>query len=118
MMNYQEMSGYEINTRLHNVIECDNRYDIKVDGYRVTWTDRVTGEESVTLRKRYDKSFKDYIGSWGNAGPIIEENRITFTSLLDFSAWDAISPFAGLEFRDSNPLRAAMVVFLMMKGGE
>lgn len=114
-MNYQDMSGYEINARLHNFIECDNKYELKTEGYRVTWTDRETGEKIVTLRKEYDKSFKDYLGSWADAGPIIQGNRISVIEQGD--RWCADGRGASPVY-DKNPLHAAMIVFLMMKGGD
>jgi len=119
-MNYQEMSGYELNTRLHNIIECDNKYELKVEGYRVTWTDKKTGEEVVTLRKQYDKSFKDYCGSWADAGPIIQEEKIDLTFMDIENCWCAgkVTPEVFIDCTNHNPLRAAMIVFLMMKGGE
>lgn len=118
-MNYQDMSGYEINTRIHNVIECGNRFEIKVEGYRVTWTDRVTGEEIVTLRKQYDKSFKNYLGSWADAGSIIKDYEIELS--YDGVCWSAKSGVRNIEWVSDwknypeEPLRMAMIVFLMMR---
>lgn len=121
-MDYSKMSGYEINNRVHNIVVCGGMYDLSVEGYRVTWKNRETGEETATLRKQYDKQFKDYIGSWADAGPIIQNSGI---SILKFGAdeWMA-DPAAhwvdGAEWQvdgviDRNPIRAAMIVFLMMQ---
>lgn len=115
------MSGYEINNRLHNILACDGKYDLTVDGYRVTWKNRETGDEIVTLHKQYDKEFKDYVGSWANAGPIIEKYMIclaadVFAEPQDGGKWVA-QPAYGWDsekVRHDNPLRAAMIVYLMM----
>lgn len=109
-MNYSNMSGYEINNRVHNILVCDAKYDLMVEGYRVTWKNRETGEETVTVRKEYDKQFKNYIRSWSDAGPIIERERITLDS--DIDVWFARDD--NCCHTHENPLRAAMIVFLMM----
>lgn len=120
-MNYSEMSGYEINNRLHNAIACDGKYDLKVEGYKVTWTEKSTGRVIETLRKQYDKEFKDYLSSWADAGPIIQEHGITLAFFDDEWTADFDAYFVdGVEWNiggvaDKNPLRAAMVVFLMMQ---
>lgn len=125
-MNYSEMSGYEINNRVHNIEVCGGKYDLSVEGYRVTWKNRETGEETVTLRKQYDKHFKDYIGSWIDAGSIIEKHGISLA--FDGNEWMAAANACWVDGAEwnldgvfhSNPLRAAMIVYLMMhdKGEE
>ncbi len=117
-MNYSEMSGYEINNRVHNIVVCGGKYDLTVEGYRVTWKNRETGEEIVTLRKQYDKQFKDYLGSWADAGPIIEENGIAIMP-FKMATPTAFPSREGLVsarlVEHENVLRAAMIVFLMMQ---
>lgn len=128
-MNYSEMSGYEINNRLHNAIACDGKYDLKVEGYKVTWTEKSTGRVIETLRKQYDKEFKDYLSSWADAGPIILSSLISIDPNYKFTddTEETLAPTGtwraehiekdGRIFRssDKNPLRAAMIVFLMMQ---
>lgn len=72
-MNYSEMGGYEINNRLHNALACEGKYDLKVEGYKITWTDKETGTVVDNLRKHYDKEFKDYLSLGSDAGPIIHK---------------------------------------------
>lgn len=126
-MNYSEMSGYEINNHLHNALACEGKYDLKVEGYKVTWKDRETGRVLETLRNHYDKEFKDYLSSWADAGPIIhkygiaiafdefEQEWVAFSEFrFDKSGWDMeVEPKKYHHNKD--PLRAAMIVFLMMQ---
>lgn len=64
----------------------------------------------------------DYCNSWAAAGPIIEEKEISIVFDSDFFAeppcqWCKTSTPCGEEYygdRDK-PLRAAMIVFLMMQ---
>lgn len=114
-MNYSEMSGYEINNRIHNIVACEGKYDLKVEGYKVTWTERGTGRVIETLRKQYDKEFKDYLSSWADAGPIIEKNRIGIEHDGDCWLCTCFSENGAFESEHDNPLRAAMIVFLMQE---
>lgn len=121
-MNYAEMSGYEINNRLHNAIACKGKYDLNVEGYKVTWTEKATGRVIETLRRKYDKEFKDYLSSWADAGPIIQGNKITILTDETTEEWSAavVQDFCderAFKFSNCcpNPLRAAMITFLMMQ---
>ncbi|CNJ54278.1 Protein of uncharacterised function (DUF2591) [Yersinia rohdei] len=63
---------------------------------------------------------KNYCNSWADTGPIIFRERITLTPKVMGYEWDAISSVIlndDIEHlhTDPNPLRAAMIVFLMMK---
>lgn len=116
-MNYSEMSGYEINNRIHNIVACEGKYDLKVEGYKVTWTERETGRVIETLRKQYDKEFKNYLSSWADAGPIIEKENISLTCHQSRDEWAAIFNRHCMA-ANNNPLRAAMECFLMKKERE
>ncbi|WP_205959281.1 hypothetical protein [Pantoea stewartii] len=123
-MNYEKMSGYEINNRIHNIVACGNKFDLKVEGYKVTWTDKKTGEVFQTLGKQYDMHFKDYLSSWEYTGPILMEYRIDLewgynksTDLDDCVAASALQRDTGrvCNFSTVNqPLRAALIVLLKM----
>lgn len=52
----------------------------------------------------------DPCNSWADAGPIIERNGICLIPLK--KGW--LTGFNGVDVKDDNPLRAAMIVFLMM----
>lgn len=72
----------------------------------------------------FDRRTFDPCNSWADAGPIIVDNRISLTSPFFRIGWLANNEFKDdfeddyLEFDDENPLRAAMIVFLMMKDAE
>ncbi|WP_241597723.1 phage protein NinX family protein [Rosenbergiella epipactidis] len=108
MMNYQEMSDFEINCRVHF-----RNYDkLRFEKGKFYYSDR-SGREMVIGKYLYKFDRPDYCNSWADAGPIIQENKIP------------LNPFRGewvagerRNVKDKNPLRAAMIVFLMMKGGE
>lgn len=61
--------------------------------------------------------------SWADAGPIIQGNYLSiecddmFDVPMPSSYWKAYNP-KGNHYTDENPLRAAMIVFLMMQEGE
>ena len=94
MMNYQEMSDEQINHAVSDALSIP----------------------------RGD----DWCNSWEESGPIIEDNKISIFSDSDEQSdtdkdptdywWSAISFDTGCQHNaESNPLRAAMIVFLMMK---
>ena len=75
----------------------------------------------------------DWCNSWGDAGPIIQENMIGITAEWERCCEECNDSYhTGLwevcvydtdhneyyEFTGKGPLRAAMIVFLMMKGIE
>jgi len=60
----------------------------------------------------------DYCNSWADAGPIIASNRISLRNRHE-GDWQAVNEWGvSHSYIDKNPLRAAMVVFLMMNEGE
>lgn len=99
-MNYQEMSDHEISCEV---------------GRKISFADYILAKNKQV----------NYCNSWADAGPIIQENGIAILPFRD-GIWTASSDvdfLDGVEWNisgidDKNPLRAAMVVFLMMKGGE
>lgn len=93
MKDYASMSDFEINCRVHaEVME-------------------ISGLDSFKA--------KDYCNNPADAWPIITENRISIIH-LDDNEWGCRGDGGKSAFRaiNSNPLRCAMIVFLMMKGGE
>jgi len=66
---------------------------------------------------------RNYCNSWADAGPIILENCISMVwdCAEDASSawWNAFDKFDDCRIQyQANPLRAAMIVFLMMNEGE
>lgn len=61
-----------------------------------------------------DRSIFNPCNSWADAGPIIGKENISL--IFGFGHWDAMSPDGdSLQAEEVNPLRAAMIVFLMMQ---
>ena len=113
-MNYAEMSDAEINVAVAKIIfqndQCITPYNHRPD---------------VQIFHRNNcHSFFDYCNLWSDAGPIIQKNKIAIVP--DGTEWVASTDtyfVDGAEWSidglwNDNPLRAAMIVFLMMKGGE
>lgn len=105
-MNYQEMSDRHINCLVHDVFIREE-------------------QSAFGLTLNVVRHPKDYCNSWADAGPIIQRNKISIihdcmAEPQDGGCWLA-RPTYGYEHekaRSDNPLRAAMVLFLMMKGGD
>ena len=120
-MNYQEMSDFEINCRVH-FADCSNlRYEKGIFKY----TEK-SGRDGSIGKYLYKTRNPDYCNSWADAGPIIHENRICIVadgeepcSLGTHGGhqwWCASSDCRTFQCNyQSNPLRAAMITFLMMQ---
>ncbi|MBX9484493.1 DUF2591 domain-containing protein [Yersinia enterocolitica] len=83
----------------------------------------VAGHISFADKVMVGAGQKDYCNNPADAWPIIFRERITLTPKVTGYEWDAISPVIlndDIEHlhTDKNPLRAAMIVFLMMKDRE
>ncbi|QHJ82590.1 MAG: hypothetical protein [Bacteriophage sp.] len=107
-MNYSEMTDQEISKAVGDCIGI--KWANLDDNYSrlIAWVD---GELSVF----------DPCNSWADAGPIIESNAIGLgvSRPGDSRHWIAYcwkDNYCGeVRVRGSNPLRAAMIVFLMMQ---
>lgn len=110
-MNYSEMSDFEINKAVCEVI-LPNRLVIK---------SKSRPPAACVIDCNMNRWF-DYCNSWADAGPIIERYMIclvadVFAEPQDGGKWVA-QPAYGWDnerVRSDNPLRAAMIVFLMMQ---
>lgn len=92
MKDYASMSDFEINCRVHaEVME-------------------ISGLDSFKA--------KDYCNNPADAWPIIVDNKISLTCHHSRGEWSAVFNAENICFHANNPLRAAMIVFLMMKEGE
>lgn len=108
MANYSEMTDFEIDVAVAKILH-PGRKITNFAGEAVVWFGNL---ETRIVR---------YCKSWADAGPIIEKNRITLA--FDGCVWRADSEACwvdGAEWQISgeshqNPLRTAMVVFLMMQ---
>lgn len=123
MTDYSKLSDFEINSAVHNAL-MKEPYKIEFLGNdRIRW---VRGSTNVTTEKvEYSKkSLKDYCNNPADAWQIISDSRISiyFDKTIpehdgEFKQWCcAISPCQNYQAQyQSNPLRAAMIVFLMMQ---
>lgn len=100
-MNYSEMSDFEIDVAVAGIIH-PGRKITNFAGEAVVWFGNL---ETRIVR---------YCNSWTDAGPIIGKENISL--IFGFGHWDAMSPDGdSLKAEEVNPLRAAMIVFLMMQ---
>lgn len=108
MKNYNKMSDFEINKAVGAA------------------TGDATGAEpalNLVICNSNGRSF-DPCNSWNDAGTVIRSIGISIVkSSNEDGKWFAISPFLGEKLKrlsalDINPLRAAMIVFLLMMDAE
>lgn len=123
-MDYSKMSDFEINKAVGE-IALDRRWACK-PGH--------SGNETESWYYGSADSFADplpllpdFCNLWADAGPIIQLNRIMLNPYCADELWKAEHPVSDDGFMktyavsyDKNPLRAAMIVYLMMhdKGEE
>ncbi|EMX8465054.1 DUF2591 family protein [Serratia marcescens] len=102
MTDYSNMSDFEINAAVATV--KFGNWESNADIYPLITSKRI-----------------DYCNNPADAWPIIIENKISIISM--YSGGDSWQVDAGEDeefvlHQQSNPLRAAMIVFLMMKDAE
>lgn len=100
-MNYSEMTDFEINKAVAGRLLAE-------------WY-----HNSICLVRCDDdnRSIFNPCNSWADAGPIIQEESISLIK-YDTNQWRARSRKCLAGFIDINPLRAAMIVLLMMREGK
>ncbi len=108
MTDYSKIPDYEINARVGESLGMTAHF-IEHDG-RVKFRDE----------KGRIQGTKDYCNNPSDAWPIIAENKINidFRDSLKAGPMAKLSRGNGIYAVDKNPLRAAMIVFLMMKDAE
>lgn len=97
MKNYSEMSDFEINKLVAIYLGVKPRKTISF----------ICQEKDI---------YPDYCNNPSDAWPIIVENKICINNFCKFG-WCSDSEHGDYVYHD-NPLRAAMIVYLMMKDGE
>lgn len=107
-MNYSEMKEHEINAAVGEAMGWNAKF--------------IHQDDSVTFRDDLGRlrGRKNYCNSWADAGPIIQQNAISVGVRRpgESNEWIAsafLDVFPAVRYRHSNPLRAAMIVFLMMQ---
>lgn len=107
MNDYSKVSDYEINWRVAE------EKGLSVDhNASVTLPQTYCGHDENGCR--YEWGMRDYCNNPADAWPIIEKEKISLTPLKE--GW--LTGFSGKDVVDLKPLRAAMIVFLMMKDAE
>lgn len=118
-MNYNEMADHDINKLVaeslgktvvpNTFFETNDKYMLK------KWTD---DKEHVDGGFYYSSHMPNYCNNPADAWSIIVDNRISlFPTSYTKQGWQAEHAIHGVV-KHKNPLRAAMIVFLMMKGAE
>lgn len=102
-MNYAEMKDHEINAAVGEAMGWNAKF--------------IHQDDSVTFRDDLGRlrGRKNYCNSWADAGPIILSNRIGLEPAIKGSRWVAQNGYFKNAEANENPLRAAMIVFLMMQ---
>lgn len=115
-MNYSEMTDFEINCAVAKLDESISKILVPY---------QENDNPSIQCIKLGGWYWFNPCNSWADAGPIIEKHLIclaadVFAEPQDGGKWVA-RPAYGWDserVRSKNPLRAAMIVFLMMKESE
>lgn len=123
MTDYSKMSDFDINCSVANYTMSGECY------LPASHPENHTGD-IVCNSFIYGEPLPDYCNSWADAGPIIQKNGIAIMPDSPTGDWLAFAEFTLCEgewefeseptnhVAGSNPLRAAMIVFLMMNEGE
>ena len=108
MKDYASMSDQEINMHVASIIHPES-----------TVIESKSRPPCACITGRIPNCWVDYCNNPADAWPIITENRISIIH-LDDNEWGCRGDGDKSAFRaiNSNALRCAMIVFLMMKEGE
>lgn len=132
MKDYASMSDFEINSAVHNALLSEPYSMLFMGNDRIEWTSK-DGRKIVTDRVPYTKNgVHDYCNNPADAWPIITATGISLIKCtVDSVCWSAeiitdiddvtdnlFQCQSSFDYQDENPLRCAMIVFLMMKEGE
>lgn len=97
-MDYSKLSDIEINGRVLHFI---------------------TNGKAISLQQASVASGEtDYCNNPADAWPIIQQSRISITHHAKDFEWHCYAHGVSQNVINKNPLRAAMIVFLMMQGDE
>lgn len=105
-MDYSKISDFEINKRVALAL-----------GYRL-YKDGSSNQKNRVSVADYGKCgaiSMEWCNNLGNAWPIVVSNRIGISPGTATDKWAAHHGDWDIAIADTNPLRAAMIVFLMMQ---
>ncbi|WYC18310.1 DUF2591 protein [Citrobacter phage vB_CfrS_K1M] len=110
MVDYSKLSDQEINLRIADILNPDS-----------TVIESKSRPPSACITGHLPSLWVDYCNNPADAWPIIKENMISVCAyrqanygMKEVSWWEADN-FCEHITRDDNPLRAAMIVFIMMQ---
>lgn len=103
MKEYSDLHDQQI-----NVLVC-KALGLEMSGYA-----RIVKLDDATVLLSDNKTLVDYCNNPADAWPIIVENRIRINPIL-YTKWMAEDYLEDVSSCHENPLRAAMIVFLMMQ---
>ena len=106
MKDYASMSDKEINMHVASIIYPES-----------TVIESRSRPPCAFVTGSIPDCWVDYCNNPADAWPIIEQNKISLTYHHSRGHWSAIFNHENISMHGS-PLRAAMIVFLMMKEGE
>lgn len=115
-MNYSEMTDFEINCAVAASLGREFFYNSPGEPGKRRKSFVIDDVcRDVYESGAWSSDVFDPCKSWADAGPIIGKENISL--IFGFGHWDAMSPDGeSLQAEEVNPLRAAMIVFLMMQG--
>lgn len=103
-MDYSQLHDAQI-----NMMVC------KALGLELSSYARIIMQDNATILLSDNKALVDYCNNPADAWPIIESNRISVRNRYE-GDWKAENEWGESRFHVAcNPLRAAMIVFLMMQ---
>lgn len=106
-MDYTQLSDAELNLEVAKIMYAGD----------VVYTPYKHRDDAEVFHKNGLSTMVAYCNFWKDAGPIIENNQISLDSIYEGGPrWLSFAGEDG-QFRhvNSNPLRASMIVFLMMQ---
>ena len=123
-MDYEDKSDFEINKAVLLIQDVDD--DIESITCRNTKLKCINSVAIVKFKGIEEPARFNPCNNPSDAWPVIVENKFSITSwgsrndfwmVSNCPSWDADNPTA-INAVDKNPLRAAMICFLKMKGAE
>lgn len=118
MTDYSQLSDFEINSAVHNAKLKEPYALVFMGDDRIAWT-KENGDQIITDKVPYTKNgVHDYCNNPADAWPIIVGSKINIRFGAEGMACEAQFMQYGhesVEHYHANPLRAAMIVFLMMQ---
>lgn len=114
-MDYSKLSDFEINTAVFEAIHGGSPDYKEGDGgamVLISYEGDVVGGDAVEVE--VERGVFNPCNSPADAWPVIVDNKISLLwNIKNWSSWPGDFPDA--EINHENPLRAAMIVFLMMQ---